>query len=112
MYDESTESDGLRVLVDRLWPRGVSKERAAVDVWAKELAPSHELRQWYHGDEGDVDEFAIRYAAELEDSTAAADALLAEFDLPVVTFLTATKDPEQGHPAILRDWLLKRIETP
>jgi uncharacterized protein YeaO (DUF488 family) len=64
-YDEPGPSDGTRVLVDRLWPRGLAKDRAAVDEWPKELTPSSELRRWYHANTGEYEEFARRYRAEL-----------------------------------------------
>lgn len=64
-YDERSDDDGPRVLVDRIWPRGVTKERAAIDWWAKGLAPSEELRRWFGHDPKRFDEFAERYEAEL-----------------------------------------------
>ncbi|MBO1332992.1 DUF488 domain-containing protein [Streptomyces sp. VRA16 Mangrove soil] len=68
VYDPPAPADGTRVLVDRLWPRGISKERAAVDEWLKDIAPSKELRTWYHEDrEGRYEAFAERYDAELTD---------------------------------------------
>src|SRR5690606_27379462 len=67
-YDERAEDDGTRVLVDRVWPRGVTKERAAIDWWAKGLAPSEELRKWFSHDPKRFDEFAERYEAELAGS--------------------------------------------
>jgi uncharacterized protein YeaO (DUF488 family) len=66
VYEEPSPDDGARVLVDRLWPRGLSKEEAGLDVWLKEVAPSSELRKWYGHDPGKWDEFKRRYAAELE----------------------------------------------
>ena len=66
IYEEPAATDGCRVLVDRLWPRGMRKERAALDHWFKELAPSNELRRWYGHDPGKWDEFRRRYHAELE----------------------------------------------
>ncbi len=68
IYDDPTDGDGWRVLIDRLWPRGVSKERAALDVWAKELSPSTELRHWFNHTPEKFEEFTRRYRAELESS--------------------------------------------
>jgi uncharacterized protein YeaO (DUF488 family) len=65
VYDAAAEADGVRVLVDRLWPRGLSKETARVDVWLKDIAPSHALRRWFGHDAHKWDEFRRRYAAEL-----------------------------------------------
>jgi uncharacterized protein YeaO (DUF488 family) len=101
--------DGLRVLVDRLWPRGVSKDAARVDEWPKELTPSAELRRWYHAGEGPYEEFARRYEAELaapEASEALARARAWVREGPV-TLLTAVRSPEQSHAAVLAG-LLKR----
>lgn len=94
--------DGVRVLVDRLWPRGVSKEAAGVDEWAKAVAPSTELRKWFHGG-GPVEEFRARYAVELEGAEAVAEiARLREVALTgPVTLLTAVGDPGAGHAGVL-----------
>ncbi|MCC3770014.1 DUF488 domain-containing protein [Streptomyces sp. UNOC14_S4] len=104
VYDSPSPDDGVRVLVDRLWPRGLSKVDARVDEWPKALTPSTELRRWYHGPDGDPEEFVHRYEAELE-SPEAAEALE---DLRSrarkgerLTLLTAAKDPEAGHAAVL-----------
>ena len=64
VYEPPHRNDGLRVLVDRLWPRGLSKDAAQIDIWAKELAPSHELRRWFHSDEGNWPGFKTRYRIE------------------------------------------------
>ncbi|HYK85509.1 MAG TPA: DUF488 family protein, partial [Ktedonobacteraceae bacterium] len=71
VYDEPTKQDGKRVLVDRLWPRGLSKEKAQVDLWLKELAPSNELRKWFAHDPAKFDEFRRRYEMELSSSEVA-----------------------------------------
>lgn len=70
IYDEPGDDDGFRILVDRLWPRGVSKERAKIDLWIKEVGPSNELRKWYGHDEEKYDEFKRRYNAELDENPA------------------------------------------
>jgi len=67
VYDEPGPADGMRILVDRLWPRGLSKERARIDRWARAVAPSNELRKWYGHDPGKWDEFQRRYRAELKE---------------------------------------------
>lgn len=104
VHDEPSADDGRRVLVDRLWPRGVSKERAHLDEWAKDVAPSDELRRWYHADpEHRRDEFAERYGAELDsvEWRSALDDLRAQVAEQTVTLLTATKDVEHSHVPIL-----------
>ena len=103
-YEEPESSDGLRVLVDRIWPRGLSKERAALDEWCKDVAPSTELRKWYSHDPDRFAEFGRRYQAELADperATALAHLReLAAGDRPL-TLLTATRQPEISEAAVL-----------
>lgn len=102
IYDEAEASDGVRVLVDRLWPRGVSKARAKLDEWCKDVAPSNELREWYGHDPERYDEFARRYEAELKDpERAAAYAQLKELSKGTLTLLTATKEVEISQAAVL-----------
>ncbi|MET9956771.1 DUF488 family protein [Streptomyces sp. NPDC006339] len=109
IYEPPEPDDGLRVLVDRLWPRGIAKADAHVDVWPKALTPSTELRRWYHGPEGEYGEFRRRYERELAEP-AAAEALA---DLRTraaegaVTLLTAAKDPSTSHAAVLTEILEK-----
>ncbi|MFE2287346.1 DUF488 domain-containing protein [Streptomyces sp. NPDC059443] len=94
--------DGVRVLVDRLWPRGLSKEAAGVDDWAKGVAPSNELRKWFHGG-GSVEEFRARYEAELSAPEAVAEIarLRGLAGAGPVTLLTAVKDPAESHAGVL-----------
>jgi uncharacterized protein YeaO (DUF488 family) len=109
VYDESAPGDGTRVLVERLWPRGLSKERAHVDLWLKEIAPSHELRTWYGHDPQKFAEFRRRYEAELA-SEIGQVALAKLRDLArqgPVTLVFATRDPEHSNAAVLRDLLLR-----
>lgn len=107
VYDEPADTDGDRVLVDRVWPRGLSKQRAALDRWCKAVAPSTELRKWYAHDPDRTDEFARRYRAELDDPerAAALDELRALARRRRVTLLTATKDVERSHAAVLAELL-------
>lgn len=107
VYDEPAAGDGTRVLVDRLWPRGLSKERARVDVWLKDLAPSGELRRWYAHDPEKQEEFVRRYVAELADDehAEALTRLRALRDESPVTLLTATKDLSLSQAVVLADYL-------
>ena len=105
IYDEPSEDDGFRILVDRLWPRGVSKEAAAIDLWAKELTPSNELRKWFHAEPNRHDEFAARYMAELDSRHASIMKVMNAIDASTVTLVTATKDLERGHTATLVQFL-------
>lgn len=103
IYDAPMPDDGVRVLVDRLWPRGVSKSRAHLDEWCKQIAPSTDLRNWYHHDPESFDEFTRRYSDELRDpEPAAALAHLQELAAGrTLTLLTATKNPEISEAAVL-----------
>jgi uncharacterized protein YeaO (DUF488 family) len=105
VYDEPTPDDGYRVLVDRLWPRGITKERAAADVWLQDAAPSPSLRTEWHHNPDRFAEFADRYRTELDDNRAV-DELL-ELDHPVVTLLFAARDGQVNHAAVLRDYLVE-----
>lgn len=105
VYDDPSQEDGFRVLVDRLWPRGVSKERAHLDAWMKDVAPSPDLRTWWDHDPDRMDEFARRYEAELDDGSALDELRDAVRDHPVVTLLYGARDPEANHARILRDHL-------
>lgn len=105
VYEEPSASDGYRVLVDRLWPRGLSKERAEVDLWLKEIAPSTELRQWFHQDQSRYDEFAKRYRAELDGNPAIERLRGIVAEHPTVTLLYGIKDAEHNHAAIVRERL-------
>jgi uncharacterized protein YeaO (DUF488 family) len=110
VYDPPEEDDGTRVLVDRLWPRGVSKEHAAVDVWAKDVTPSKELRTWYHENRSAerYDDFVDRYRTELGDPahTEAVEALLALVRRGgTVTLVTAVKDIPASHVPVLVEHL-------
>lgn len=107
VHDEAAEEDGTRVLVDRVWPRGLSKDKAQLDEWAKDVAPSTELRRWYRHDPDRFTEFKKRYHSELR-SGEAGEALSRLRDLAAsgrVTLLTATKDVDLSQAAVLADVL-------
>jgi uncharacterized protein YeaO (DUF488 family) len=107
IYEDPSPTDGTRVLVDRLWPRGVSKEEAHLDEWLKDVAPSTELREWYHHDPERFAEFRRRYVAELSDP-AHEPAVRRLHELAAhgkVTLLTATKDADHSEAAVLAHWL-------
>ncbi|GGX01048.1 hypothetical protein GCM10010297_23300 [Streptomyces malachitofuscus] len=103
VYEAPEPDDGVRVLVDRLWPRGLAKDTAQVDEWPKALTPSTELRRWYHGDGGSYEEFRERYEAELAAPEAAEllDRVRELVGRGTVTLLTASKDTEHSHAAVL-----------
>ncbi len=105
IYDPPAEDDGFRVLIDRLWPRGVRKDAAGIDHWAKDLAPSTELRQWFNHDPSRFDAFADRYRAELADRRGLIDELLAAARGRDMTLLYAAKDTVHNHAPVLRAYL-------
>lgn len=105
VYDEPSDDDGFRVLVDRLWPRGLTRERARVDLWLKEVAPSTELRRWFHHDEQSFDEFARRYRAELAANPAVARLREVVAEHAVVTLVYGATDPVHNQAAVLSDLL-------
>ncbi|HKI58777.1 MAG TPA: DUF488 family protein [Trueperaceae bacterium] len=105
IYDRADDEDGTRVLVDRLWPRGVRKEAAGVDWWAKEVAPSKELRTWLHQDpEGRFEAFAESYRREL-DGNPALERLGAMASEGTVTLLYASRERERNHARVLAELL-------
>ncbi|ESR23424.1 DUF488 domain-containing protein [Lutibaculum baratangense] len=108
VYEPSSPDDGLRVLVDRLWPRGLSKNEAAVDLWPKDITPSSELRKLYHSGSMSWDDFYKAYQRELN----AADDALQAFEQTVsgrcLRLLTAAKNLERNHAVVLREVLLRR----
>lgn len=107
IYEESTSSDGARVLVDGVWPRGMAKDKANVDEWLKQVAPSTELRKWFGHDPEKFDEFTRRYKQELEDSerSEALDRLREMGRDQTLTLLTAVKEVDISHAAVLADVL-------
>ncbi|GAA3746879.1 DUF488 domain-containing protein [Leifsonia bigeumensis] len=107
IYEDPDNSDGYRILVDRIWPRGVSKERAKLDVWLKEIAPTTELRQWFHHEDPKWGEFQRRYRAELDGNPAVEElrTLMAGHD--VVTLLYSAHDESENQAVVLRDYVLR-----
>ena len=109
VYEEPEPSDGVRVLVDRLWPRGLSKERAHVDVWLKDVAPSRDLRTWFGHDPAKFDECRRRYEAELaqEPGRAALAELREMARKQHVTLIFAAHDTEHCNAVVLRELLAR-----
>lgn len=105
-YEAPSPEDGTRILVDRLWPRGVAKADAALDLWEKELAPSTELRQWFNHDPSLWDEFQSRYADELRQHAEAVERIRALARKGTVTLVYAAKDELHNDAVALRAYLL------
>jgi|KBSMisStandDraft_5_1062788.scaffolds.fasta_scaffold298189_2 uncharacterized protein YeaO (DUF488 family) len=112
VYEKATAEDGLRILVDRLWPRGVSKAAARIDVWLKGVAPSPRLRTWFGHDPARWTEFRQRYFAELKQHADAVAELRALIDAQPVTFVYAAKDPEYTHALALKDFVERKRKRP
>lgn len=107
IYDPGAP-DGYRALVDRLWPRGVSRAKAALDDWCRDVTPSPALRTWFGHQPAKWEEFRKRYTAELRSNADAADALLARAGKGPLVLLYAAKDTEHTHALVLQDFLEKR----
>jgi uncharacterized protein YeaO (DUF488 family) len=105
IYEEPDPADGTRVLVDRLWPRGVSKEEAQLDAWLESIAPSDELREWFDHDPDRWDEFRGRYRAELDEKHEPVERLLDYASTGPLTLLYATTDREHNNAVVLREYL-------
>jgi uncharacterized protein YeaO (DUF488 family) len=110
VYEEPSAEDGYRILVERLWPRGLSKERAAVDLWLKDVAPSPELRKWFNHDPARWQEFQRRYGAELKEKKDALDVLKQKGKEGTVTLVYAAHDEEHNGALVLKQ-LLERRKT-
>ena len=109
-YEPPAESDGARVLVDRLWPRGVSKADAKLDLWLKEIAPSTELRKWFGHDPARWSEFQRRYADELKQRPDEIAELQRLAERGPVTLIYSAHDERHNDAVVLRDFLLTQFE--
>jgi uncharacterized protein YeaO (DUF488 family) len=107
-YEEPKKSDGFRILVERLWPRGVTKEKAEIDLWMKDIAPSAELRKWYSHDVEKWPEFKKRYKQELTGNKELVAELKSRVKKDDVTFVYAAKDKEHNSAVVLKDFLEKQ----
>lgn len=108
VYQPAAPEDGLRVLVERLWPRGLSKADAALDHWAKEIAPSTTLRSWYGHRPARWETFRNRYLRELEENQAALNGLMDLCSKQQVTFVFAAKDERRNSAAVLKEYMETR----
>lgn len=107
-YEEPAKSDGERILVERLWPRGVTKEQAKIDLWLKEVSPSFELRKWYAHDVTKWTEFRRRYKTELKQNRQTVKVLRQKSKKGTVTFIYAAKDEEHNSAIVLKDYVESR----
>ena len=105
IYEEPSRTDGYRVLVDRLWPRGVSKNEAALDEWMKEISPTDELRKWFHSDRSRWSEFRRRYLSELKNHRDALRRLAQRARNQRVTLLFSATDKERNNAVVVKQYL-------
>lgn len=108
IYDQPKASDGYRILIDRLWPRGIKKENARIDEWNKILPPSPELRKWFHQEAGRFAAFEIKYRLELKQHQEELNRIHEIAARQNVTLLYAAKDPRLNHAVILLDTFLQQ----
>lgn len=112
IYEAYEETDGFRILVDRLWPRGIKKEKANIDLWAKEIAPSNELRKWFSHIPEKYAAFHERYRKELADNPASEefkDLCLQKIQDHAITLLYSAKDKECNQAIVLKEWLMEQM---
>jgi uncharacterized protein YeaO (DUF488 family) len=110
VYDKPEESDGFRILVDRLWPRGLSKQKAKIDLWLKDIAPSNELRKWYEHDPEKWPEFKERYYNELKDKKELVDSIIEKARKGTVTLLYGTKETRLNNATALKEYIETRLK--
>jgi len=104
-YESPAAADGLRILVDRLWPRGIGKENARIDGWLKEIAPSNELRKWYGHDADKWEEFRRRYVAELDDNPEVIAQLREQVGSGSCTLVFGARDERHNNAVVLKEYL-------
>ncbi len=106
IYEDYSKTDGYRILVDRLWPRGISKEHAKIDLWIKEITPSNDLRKWYHDNLDKRDQFQKKYLLEIKKNSDSLHKIKKMInDQKIITLLSASKDPKPVHAIVLQQKL-------
>jgi len=110
VYKKSSAEDGKRILVDRLWPRGLSKEKMHIDDWCKDISPSTDLRKWYNHDPDKWEEFKIRYFSELESNQKQVKEFYQSLGNSKVTFLFSSKEPNLNNAYALKEFIEKKFK--
>ncbi|MBP9925001.1 MAG: DUF488 domain-containing protein [Cyclobacteriaceae bacterium] len=105
VYEKPSKSDGIRILVDRLWPRGMTKEKAAVDLWLKNIAPTTELRKWFDHDPEKWNEFQKKYHRELKKNKEQVSLLNEQMKKGMVTLVYGARDEEHNEALVIMEWL-------
>jgi uncharacterized protein YeaO (DUF488 family) len=109
-YEKPAKMDGERFLVDRLWPRGVTKEKLAIEAWLKDVSPSNELREWYGHDPAKWGEFRKRYFADLKKTPEAWQPLIDAARKGTITLVYSSKEPDINNAVALREFLMRRVK--
>lgn len=112
IYDEYSQDDGKRILVDRIWPRGMTKSDARIDLWLKEIAPSNELRKWFDHDRDKWDDFKVAYFRELEGHNHSLEQLLDPGSGDRITLLYSARDREYNQAVVLKEYIYKIKNDP
>ncbi len=110
IYDGYHSTDGYRVLVDRLWPRGIKKEEAHIDLWAKDVTPSTELRKWFHANREKYPSFVNKYKKELSNNPTMPSFIQNLEKHDTATFITSVKDVEHSHVPVLIDYVMQHLQ--
>jgi uncharacterized protein YeaO (DUF488 family) len=105
VYDPPSKSDGERILIDRLWPRGLSKEKVDISVWLKDVAPSNELRKWFHHEESNWEEFRRRYWKELDQNPGPVEQIRERANKGTITLLYSARDEQHNQAVALQEYL-------
>ncbi len=108
VYDKPSSSDGVRIIVDRLWPRGESKEKAHIDLWLKEVAPSNDLRKWFNHEPDKFKEFSKKYSEELKNNNSV-NQIIDILKTKNVSLIYAAKDEQINQAVVLRNFILKKL---
>ncbi len=111
VYETPTRQDGKRILVDRLWPRGLTKEKAEIDLWFKDIAPTTELRKWFNHDPAKWNEFRKRYLRELKSCKVQVSLLKDQLQKGPVTLVYGAKDEQHNEALVLKEWLTRQTTT-
>ena len=111
-YEPTSKTDGARILVERLWPRGIKKEALSLDTWLKDVAPSTELRQWFQHDPAKWQEFRKRYSRELEENPEPWQRLLSRARRGRLTLVYSSHDQEHNNAVALKEFLERKLKSP
>lgn len=109
VYEPARKADGVRVLVDRIWPRGIKKETANIDLWAKDIAPSNDLRKWYRHEHSKWPEFQHRYSAELDANQQSFVAMIESLDTDVLTLVYSSREEKYNNAMALKLYIERHL---